>query len=167
MAVINVSAGSQAVLELAPTDADGNAPGDLDTAANVLTVPQMQDITINNSTGVFRFKTLDSTAESAVTTPATNQLSLNVVVDETTFFGNAAATSTGDVIEKGMFGVSKEKIKVAFRAYFSDPTTTGSKYLQGTGFISGLSPTVNMDSPVWISPVTIEVDGDFTEGEAS
>ena len=157
MAVINVSAGSQAVLELAPV-------GDLDTAANVLTTPQMQDITINNSTGVFRFKTLDSTAESAVTTPATNQISLNIVVDETSFFGNAAATAAGAVVETGLFGVSSSKTKVAFRAYFSDPTTSGSKYLEGQGFISGLSPTVNMDSPVWISPVTIEVDGDFTEG---
>ena len=164
MAVINVSAGSQAVLHLAPTSATGTAPGDLDTAANVLTVPQMQDITINNSTGVFRFKTLDNTAESAVTTPATNQLSLNVVVDEDSFFGNATLSANGAVVENGLFGVSKEKTKVAFRAYFSDPLTSGSKYLQGTGFISGLSPTVNMDSPVWITPVTIEVDGDFTEG---
>ena len=158
MAVINVSAGSEAVLELSPV-------GDLDTAANVLTVPQMQDITINNSTGVFRFKTLDNTAESAVTTPATNQLSLNVVVDETSFFGedNDPATK-GAVVETGLFGVSKTKTKVAFRAYFSDPATSGSKYLEGNAFISGLSPTVNMDSPVWISPVTLEVDGDFTEG---
>ncbi len=156
MAVINVSAGSQAVLELAVF-------ADLDTPANVLTVPQMQDITINNSTGVFRFKTLDNTAESAVTTPATNQLSLNVVVDETSFFGTESATN-GVVLETGLFGVSKSKTKVGFRAYFSDPATSGSKYLEGNAFISGLSPTVNMDSPVWISPVTLEVDGDFTEG---
>jgi len=159
MTVINVSAGSEAVLELAVV-------GDLDTAANVLTTPQMQDITINNSTGVFRFKTLDNTAESAVTTPATNQISLNIVVDETSFFGNAAATAKGLVIETGLFGVSKSKTKVAFRAYFNG-TDTGSKYLEGAGFISGLSPTVNMDSPVWISPVTLEVDGDFTEGTVS
>lgn len=160
MAVINVSAGSQAVLQLAPSAEDL-----ANVAANVMTVPQMQDITINNSTGVFRFKTLDNTAESAVTTPATNQLSLNVVVDETTFFGedNDPATK-GAVVETGIFGVSSSKTKVYFRAYFSDPTTSGSKYLEGSGFISGLSPTVNMDSPVWISPVTIEVDGDFTEG---
>lgn len=159
MTVINVSAGSEAVLELAVV-------GDLDTPANVLTTPQMQDITINNSTGVFRFKTLDNTAESAVTTPATNQISLNIVVDETSFFGNAAATANGLVVETGLFGVSKSKTKVAFRAYFNG-TDTGSKYLEGAGFISGLSPTVNMDSPVWISPVTLEVDGDFTEGTVS
>ena len=156
MAVINVSAGNEAVLQLA-------IYADLDTPANVLTVPQMQDITINNSTGVFRFKTLDNTAESAVTTPATNQLSLNVVVDETSFFGNAAATANGVVVETGLFGVSKSKTKVAFRAYFNG-IDSGSKYLEGNAFVSGLSPTVNMDSPVWISPVTLEVDGDFTEG---
>jgi len=156
MAVINVSAGSEAVLELSPV-------GDIDTPANVLTVPQMQDITINNSTGVFRFKTLDNTAESAVTTPATNQLSLNVVVDEDSFFGNATLTANGAVIETGLFGVSTSKTKVTFRAYFNG-TDSGSKYLEGAGFISGLSPTVNMDAPVWISPVTIEVDGDFAEG---
>jgi hypothetical protein len=159
MAVINVSAGSEAVLELSPV-------GDIDTPANVLTVPQMQDITINNSTGVFRFKTLDNTAESAVTTPATNQLSLNVVVDEDSFFGNATLTANGAVIETGLFGVSTSKTKVTFRAYFNG-TDSGSKYLEGAGFISGLSPTVNMDAPVWISPVTIEVDGDYTEGEVA
>ena len=159
MAVINVSAGSEAVLELSPV-------GDIDTPANVLTVPQMQDITINNSTGVFRFKTLDNTAESAVTTPATNQLSLNVVVDEDSFFGDSTLSANGAVLETGLFGVSTSKTKVTFRAYFNG-TDSGSKYLEGSGFISGLSPTVNMDAPVWISPVTIEVDGDYTEGEVA
>lgn len=114
---------------------------------------------------MFRFKTLDNTAESAVTTPATNQLSLNVVVDEDSFFGNGNA-SVGAVLETGLFGISKSKTKVTFRAYFNG-TDSGSKYLQGNGFISGLSPTVNMDAPVWISPVTIEVDGDFTEGDVA
>ena len=160
MAVINVSAGNEAVLQLAMTVAD------FDVAANVLAIPQMQDITINNSTGVFRFKTLDNTAERAVTTPATNQLSLNVVVDETSFFGNATLSANGAVVETGLFGVSASKTKVFFRAYFNG-VDTGSKYLQGVAFVSGLSPTVNMDSPVWISPVTLEVDGDFTEVTAT
>lgn len=159
MAVINVSAGSEAVLHLSATEANAIV------AANALVVPQMQDITINNSTGVFRFKTLDNTAESAVTTPATNQLSLNVVVDKTTFFGSGVAT-TDTAVETGLFGVSKNKTKVYFAAYF-DGTDTGSKYLSGSGYISGLAPTVNMDSPVWVSPVTIEVDGDYTEAEVS
>lgn len=155
MAVINVSAGSEAVLHLAATSAD-----EANVSANCLVVPQMQDITVNNSVGVFRFKTLDNTAESAVTIPATNQLSLNCVVDATAFFG----TGTGgddDAKENGLFGVSKNKTKVFFNVYL-DGTDSGSTFISGSGFVAGLAPTVNMDSPVWVTPVTLEVDGDLT-----
>ena len=109
----------------------------------------------------FWFKTLDNTAESAVTIPATNQISLNCVVDSTAFFG----TGTGgddDAKENGLFGVSKNKTKVFFNVYL-DGTDSASKFIAGSGFVAGLAPTVNMDSPVWVTPVTIEVDGDLTE----
>ena len=153
---INVSAANEAVLHLSATSGD-----EANVAANALVVPGMQDITINNSTGVFRFKTLDSTAESAVTTPATNQLSLNCIVDSTAFFGTGTGADD-DAKENGLFGVSKNKTKVFFNVYF-DGTDTDSIFLSGSGFVSGLAPTVNMDSPVWVTPVTIEVDGDFTQ----
>lgn len=159
MAVINVSAGSEAVLVLGDSAANANVAG-----TTGLVVPQMQDITLNNSTGVFRFKTLDNTAESAVTTPATNQITLNVVVDSTAFFGD---TSNGDVVVKtGLFGCSKNKTRVHFNAAF-DGSDSGSKFLSGSGFISGLAPTVNMDSPVWVTPVTIEVDGDYSNASVA
>jgi hypothetical protein len=119
----------------------------------------MQDITVNNSTGTFRFKTLASGSESVVTTPATNQLSLNAIVDDTVFFGNASGA--GGVVVNGVLGTSKNKTKIGFRAYF-DGIDTGSRYMEGVGFISGLAPTVNPDSPLWITPVSVEVDGDFT-----
>lgn len=153
---INVSSANEAVLHLSAT-----SPAEANVAANALVVPGMQDITINNSTGVFRFKTLDNTAESAVTTPATNQLSLNCIVDSTAFFGTAVG-GDDDAKETGLFGVSKNKTKVYFNVYF-DGTDSSSKFLAGAGFVSGLAPTVNMDSPVWVTPVTIEVDGDFTQ----
>ena len=131
MAIINVSAGSEAVLHLSATSA-----AEANVSANALVVPSMQDITINNSTGVFRFKTLDSTAEKAVTTPATNQISLNCVVDDTAFFGTASS-GDDDAKEFGLFGISKDKTKVFFSAYFNG-TDSGSKFLAGSGFISGL-----------------------------
>lgn len=155
MATINVSAGNEAVLVLGDSAANANI-----AAAAGLTVPSMQDITINNSTGVFRWKTLDSTAENAATTPATNQISLNVVVDDAAFFGNANADL---VVNGGLFGSSKDKRRVYFRAYF-DGTDATSRYLEGSGYISGLAPTVNPDAPLWVTPVTIEVDGDYTAG---
>jgi len=151
---INVSAGSEAVLHLAAASAAA-----ANSASDALVVPGMQDITINNSVGVFRFKTLDNTAESAVTIPATNQLSLNCVVDKTAFLG----TGTGgddDAKENGLFGTSKNKTKVFFNVYL-DGTDSTSTFISGSGFIAGLAPTVNMDSPVWVTPVTIEVDGDL------
>ena len=153
---INVSAGNEAVLHLSATSG-----AEANVSANALVVLGMQDITVNNTTGVFRFKTLDDTAESAVTTPATNQISLNCIVDNTVFFG----TGTGgddDAKENGLFGVSKNKTKVYFNVYL-DGTDSTSTFLAGEGFVSGLAPTVNMDSPVWVTPVTIEVDGDFTK----
>lgn len=160
MAVINVSAGNLAVLVLGDTAANAN----IDASTNGLTVPFMQDITINNSTGVFRWKTLDSTAESAATTPATNQISLNVVVDTAAFFGNATA---GDaIVNSGLFGASKNKTRVYFNAGF-EGAAAGKKFLSGSGFISGLAPTVNPDAPLWVTPVTIEVDGDFAAGTTS
>lgn len=159
MAIINVSAGSEAVLFLGDTAANANIAG-----ASGLSIPRMQDITLNNSTGVFRFKTLDNTAESAVTTPATNQITLNVVVDDAAFFGTGAAVDT--VVSTGLFGCSKNKTRVFFNAGFQG-TDSGSKFLSGSGFISGLAPTVNMDSPVWVTPVTIEVDGDFANSAVS
>lgn len=155
MAVINVSAGSQAVLHLSAT-----SPAEANVAANALVLPQMQDITVNNTVGVFRFKTLDNTAESAVTIPATNQISLNCVVDETAFFGSGTP-SDDDAKENGLFGVSKNKTKVYFNVYFNG-TDSSDRFISGEGFVAGLAPTVNMDSPVWVTPVTIEVDGDLT-----
>jgi len=157
MAVINVSAGDEAYVELAPE-------GQIGVAANVLAVPQIQDVTINNSTGVFRFKILSSGDEQVVTTPATNQVTLNLVVDKDTFFGNAGLSANGAVVEKGLFGVSNDKTKVDFKVYF-DGTDSNSKWLSGAGFISGLSPTVSADSPVWTSSCVLEVDGSLTEGE--
>jgi hypothetical protein len=160
MAVINVSAGSQAVLHLSAVSA-----AEANVAANVLVVPQMQDITVNNTVGVFRFKTLDNTAESAVTIPATNQISLNCVVDETAFFGSGNAPDD-DAKENGLFGVSKNKTKVYFNVYFEGTDST-DRFISGEGFVAGLAPTVNMDSPVWITPVTIEVDGDLTDHQVA
>ena len=159
MAIINVSAGSEAVLVLGDSAANANIAG---TAG--LNVPRLQDITINNSTGVFRFKTLDNTAESAVTTPATNQLSLNVIVDDSAFFGDEANSDV--VVQTGLFGCSKNKTKVFFNVGFQG-ADSGSKFLSGSGFISGLAPTVNMDSPVWVTPITIEVDGDFANASVT
>lgn len=152
---MNVTAGQKAVLTLGNT-----APLAVPGVSNGLEVPFMQDITVNASTGVVRYKTLDSSSEKAFTTPSTNQISLNCLVDEAVFFG--AANSSNKVANDGLFGAQNNKDTVFFSVAF-EGTGSGSTYLKGQGFLSGLAPTASQDAAVFITPVTIEVDGDLTK----
>ena len=153
---INVSAGTKAIIALGNVSSQADITG----SNNALILPYLQDITINNSTGVFRWKTLDSTAESAATTPATNSLAMNIVLDEATFFGDGANT-LNSVVRNGIFGSSKDKTEVHFEIGI-ECSTAGSRTISGQGFLSGLAPTVNMDAPVFVSSLTLEVTGDYT-----
>lgn len=157
MSVINVTAGSQAILSLGNT----STIAEPDNAA-ALQIPFMQDITINASTGVTRYKVLDSSSEKAFTTPSTNQITLNALVDDDVFFGNAGVTDNS-IATNGLFATSNAKTKVFFSVAF-EGADTSDVYLEGEGFISGLAPTASMDQAVWITPITIEVDGDLQKG---
>lgn len=127
----------------------------------MIVVSGLQNITLNNGNSVFRWRQLDSTSESAVATAATNQISMNIVIDDTDYFGDGSGDVTAE--DKGLFKLSNDKNKVYFRLYYAG-TGTGGKYVSGSGYFTGLSPTVSPDSPVWITPLTIEVDGDLTSG---
>jgi hypothetical protein len=126
-----------------------------------LTVPAIQDITVNNANDVFTWTQLDSGSKLQVATTATNDLSLNLVLDQTVFFGTGAGADVA--VNKGIFGLSKEKTLVHFSLYMGDTSTGGAgKTLAGNGYVTGLAPTVSADSPVWVGPVTITVTGDYT-----
>lgn len=127
-----------------------------------LAVPSLQDITINNSNDVFTWTQLDSASKKQVATTATNSISMNLVLDTETFFGNALATS-GTAAYKGIFGLSKDKTPVTFTLYMGDDSASANtKTISGTAYVTGLAPTVSADSPVWVSPITLTVSGDYT-----
>jgi hypothetical protein len=130
----------------------------------MIVVPGLQNITVNNGNGVFRWKQLDSGSEKAIATPATNQIALNIVLDPTTFFGSTT-TNQVTAAERGLFKLSNDKTLLYFRMYWNSTTPgAGSKYITAAegSFITGLSPTVSPDSPVWVSPLTLDVVGEFT-----
>jgi len=138
--------------------------GALTLQAGALLVPALQDLTVDNSNGSFRWQQLDIGSEQVVTTVATNSLSGNIVLDPVSFFGTTPGTNT-TIVTGGIFGYSNARIQVAFMVAPSGATTgaTPDNYLiMGTGFLSALSPAVSADAPVWVSPLTIEVSGDFT-----
>lgn len=158
MANLNVSSPSNFVSLLITADPTVNIASTATTAAtsNVIGVPALQDITVTNSNGTFRWVQLDSTSRQVVTTPATNSLNFNIVLDDTTFFTEVAGGSNSS---KGLFGLSNNKDKVYFRFTWGGGT---SHVTTGSGYLANLAPKVTPDQPVWLSPLVLEVDGNYT-----
>jgi hypothetical protein len=149
MAYINVSpAASNVTIQLSTAS--------ISTTSSGYIIPALQDVTINNGTAVFNWTTLDSFSQSTVPTPATNSISGNLVVDPTTFFTGSAGVS-------GVWDLSNNATQVYFRVYYNG-RGTGSKYVSGSGYITGLAPTANPTAPVWVTPFNIAVDGSVTNG---
>jgi len=158
VAYINVSGtGDFATLHLSTASI---STATANTTTGVLAVVGMQNITLSNANGVQRWKQLDSTSEYAIATAATNQISLNIVVDPNSYFG-ATSADAGSATAKGIFNLSNDKTLVYFRLYYQG-TGSGDRYVSGSGYLTGLAPTVAADNPVWLSPLTIDVVGDFT-----
>ena len=124
--------------------------------ANVMVVPAMQEITLNMTPGTFRWKQLDALSEKVVTTSSTNSLEATIVLDDTIFFTGTGGTS-------GIFNVTNNKTEAYFRMYWQGDST-GDRYVEGTGYLTGVAPTVSPDSPVWTSPLTLEISGDLVSG---
>lgn len=145
------------------------APYTIET--NALELPALQDITVTNNANTFRWRELGALSEKVVTTVATNSVAGNFVLDPTTFFG----TSSGaEAPGRGIFNMSNDKQKVYFVVFFNGYETdgatgvaSGAKYIGGEGYLTSVAPAVSADSPVWVSPFTIEVDGDFYVGTAT
>lgn len=150
MAYINVSGpNSQATLQISTATIASTSSG--------YVVPALQDITINNAVGTFQWTQLDEFSQKTVPTPANNSITGNFVVDSTTFF-------TGSNGVSGLFTLSNDAVPVYFRVYFEGRTTAGKKFISGSGYITNLAPTVNPTAPVWVSPISIAVDGDIDTG---
>ena len=156
MAVINVTAGSQAILTLGNTEAL-SLPG----ATDGMVIPLLQDLTVGATPGTVRYSTLDSSSSSAFTTVNENNISGNMLIDEETFFGLAVA---GDNLtaNDGLFDTSKNKTETFFTVAF-EGTDSGDYYIKGKGFIGGLAASASIDQAVWISPLEITVNGELSK----
>jgi hypothetical protein len=167
-------------------------------------VPSLQDITVNAANDVFTWTQLDAAAKKQIATTATNSLGMNLVVNQTSFFGNyteladasaqttweSGTPTTSDYAYRldtkawlvgdgaggstavtgqpavasvvGIFGLSTYKARVQFDLYLGDESDgTAGKHISGTGYVTGLAPTVSADAPVWVTPITITIDSDY------
>lgn len=154
---INVNATGEFVqLDINASGTFANAATAIADSSNVMTVPSLQEVTVNATPGIFRWKQLDSLSEKVLTTSSTNSIACTLVLDTTTFFTGAGSTA-------GILDIVNNKTTAYFRLYWQG-ATSGDRYIEGEGYLSGLAPTVTPDGPVWTSPVTIEVTGDYTTG---
>ena len=133
-----------------------------DATNDSLAIPSLQDITVNAAQDIFTWTQLDAASKKQIATTATNSLSMNLVLDQTSFFGDGISAA-GTASLKGIFGMSNDKDLVEFSLYLGDESNGNTgKTISGEGYITGLAPTVSADSPVWVSPITITVDGNYT-----
>ena len=125
-----------------------------------LSVTCLQDVTITNSTGIYTYTDFCSTDINKLTTPADNEISTNVVIDDEVWFGNTSATAN-TAAYLGVASISINKTPISFRVYLNGDST-GAFYYEGVGYVSSLAPTVSPEAPVWISPLAIAVDGSMS-----
>jgi len=96
---------------------------------------------------------------------ATAETSWHVADSATSFIDNGTGEPAG---ANGIFGLSTNKNRVQFDLYFGDQNDgTAGKYASGFGYVTGLAPTVSADAPVWVSPITITIDSDFTISDSA
>ena len=155
--------GSQPTLLLSTTigNSAALAAGNITTAGS-LNVGCLQDITITSATGIFSWTDFCSIDTNKVTTPADNEISTNIVIDDVKYFG-ANVIAGGTAANIGINGLSQNKTEVQFKLIWNNSDANGnvanSYFTSGKGYISSLAPTVSPDAPVWVSPMTIAVDG--------
>lgn len=154
MAYIHASPASPAIIQIATAT--------IATTTTGYVLPALQDVTLNASNGEFRWQELGLDSEKVVTTPATNSVAANIVVDDATFFNDTVASSG----VPGIFKLSEDKTLVYFRVYFNGKGV-GARYIGGQGYITSLAPTVAATSPVWITPISISVDGELSAATVS
>jgi hypothetical protein len=137
----------------------GLSGANLANTSLAITVPFVQDLTITNSTGVYSYTTFSDVDTRKLSTPADNEASTNIIVDDIAYFGSNVAGNTAP--ELGIASMSINKNTIDFEIYWNG-TANGAYFYSGTGFITSLAPTTSPEAPVWVTPLTIAVDGSFT-----
>ena len=168
MSYINPGPGSSSQITLkidtaASSTITGSPPTAIALGGSAISVPALMDMTVKNANDVHTWSQLDSSAKLQVPTTATNDISMNLVVDPTTFFGTTInSVQTDTVAAQGVMGLSRNKTKIAFQVKVQDLTGSTSDYLiMGQGYITGLSPSISATAPVWVTPITITVSGEY------
>ena len=143
------------------------ANGIFANTANCLSVTCLQDVTLTNSTGIYSWTDFCSGDVNKVSTPADNEVATNIVIDDEVYFGNSSA-GTGTAKNLGVAGISETKTQIQWKLVWDNSDANGnvsnSYFTSGVGFVSSLAPTVSPEAPVWVTPMSIAVNGRMFNG---
>jgi len=106
---------------------------------------------------VFTWTQMNAAGKRQIPTTSTNSISTNIVIDKDQFEGVAVDVDNvaGSASVLGLFGLTNGSVKVGFTI------NMGASIYSGEGYVTGVTPTVSVDSPVWVTPITITVDRDL------
>lgn len=168
MSYINPGPGSSSQITLkvdlaSASTITGTPPTAISLGVGALGIPALVDMTVKNANDTHVWSQLDSSAKLTVPTTATNEITMNLVVDPATFFGTTLASVQSDTVAaQGVMGLSRNKTKIAFEVKVQDLTgTTNDYYIRGQGYVTALSPSISATAPVWVTPFTIAVTGEY------
>ena len=127
---------------------------DLANTTIALTIPFVQDVTITNSTGVYSYTSFSDVDQRKLSTPANNELSTNIVIDNLAFFGANVANVTAK--GQGIMNMSSNKTELDFEIFWAG---AGGPTTAGTGFLTSIASKTSPTAPVWVTPLNLAVDG--------
>ena len=154
--ITNNTTGTQPIIVI------GLSGANLANSQQTITVSGTTDVNIVNATGVHSYTTFTDTDQRKLSTPASNEIKTNVVVDQLQFFGNAAAAAnTAPLL--GISTISSAKDPIDFKVFMAG-NITGQPTYSGSGFVTSISLKTTPTAPIFVTPIDIAVDGTFTIG---
>jgi len=146
--------GTQPVIELTTAEAP----------AGILALACLTDLQLATSTGTHTYSVMCETDMKKLTTPGDNKLDANIVVDDLVHFGDPVAIADS-AARLGLLNLQSQKIRVNFKLYWAGKTDGQDYVTEGAGFIGAMTASDSSDAPIWMSSLTIEVDGALTHGK--
>ena len=125
-----------------------------------LAIASLQDVSMPMSKDVFTWTQMNKSGKRQIPTTSSNSLTTNIVLDKDGWEGVVADVSNvaGSAAVLGLFGLTTGGVKVAIA------WNIGASSYTAEGYITGVTPAVSTDSPVWVTPITFTIDGDITLG---
>lgn len=123
-----------------------------------LAISSLQDVSMPMAKDVFTWTQMDKSGKRQIPTTSSNSLTTNIVLDKDGWEGVVADAGNvaGSASVLGLFGLTTGGVKVGIA------WNIGATSYSAEGYVTGVTPAVSTDSPVWVTPITLTIDGDIT-----